>query len=407
MSSSLPPSPGAPATEQAAPPELSRGAASRFGDNFDLLKAFFLGVLATALAYEVFPLPFIDERKILAIFDNWVSETIVGMAFWSLFLLLFKYLEHRRQSAALRAFVDPQVSAFLREGINARNADALLAALSGQLRRRRVRRFEQSAMFRRVYRVLHHIRSVPKKEGIHELLDYQAQIDVKKLDASYTVLQVFLWAIPILGFIGTVLGIAQAVNEFATFIQTAEGGALLNAQMRAALAGVTSGLGVAFNTTFIALVLVIPVMLLTTLLQKNEEELLLAIEEYCLGELLPRMSFVPAADVVAETFEEHLHRIQQLSSTWLGQFDPLIRSMGLQVDMIRHQMSGIQPLIQDFTDRLIDATSGQSSTGHAPGWSAPAGIAAPGQAAPGGTAPGTRPAEPAPGSTAAREREGR
>ena len=352
---SVPPPSGAPAH----PPEATPGVGSRFGDNLDLLKALFLGLLSTALVYEVFPLPFIDERAILSVFDNWVSETIVAMTFWSLYLLAFKYLEHRRQTAALQAFLEPQVEAMFAEGINARTADSLVRGIEAHLRQYRVRRFEQSAIFRRVYRVLHHVRSVPRKEGVHELLDYQAQIDVKKLDASYTVLQVFLWAIPILGFIGTVLGIAESVREFAGFIQTAEGGVQFNTQMRAALAGVTSGLGIAFNTTFLALVLVIPVMLITSLLQKSEEELLLGIEEYCLGQLLPRLSFAPSGDVVNESFEEHLHRLQQLSSTWLGQFEPLIRSMGLQVDMIRHQMSGVQPLIKEFTDRLIEGATGK------------------------------------------------
>jgi hypothetical protein len=185
-----------------------------------------------------------------------------------------------------------------------------------------------------------------------------------------------------------VLGIADAVREFAGFIQTAEGGAQLNTQMRAALAGVTTGLGVAFNTTFLALVLAIPVMLFTSLLQKSEEELLLGIEEYCLEELLPRLSFAPAGDVMNETFEEHLHRLQQLSTTWLGQFEPLIRSIGLQVDMLRHQMSGVQPLIKDFTDRLLDGTTGRPGNG-------------PRSAPSAGSAPRSDAAAVAPGATSA------
>jgi len=324
-------------------------------DNLDLLKALFLGVFATALVYEVFPLPFIEDRRILVIFENWVSETIVGMSLWSLFVLLFKWLGFSRERTALRAFTAPGTAALFHGGIHPRNAGALAAELRDHLTRAKVRRFADAVLFRRVDRILHHVRSVPGKSGINELLDYQAQIDLKRLDSSYTVLNVFLWAIPILGFIGTVLGIAQAVNEFASFIQTTDGGVQFNAQMRTALAGVTNGLGIAFNTTFIALVLVIPIMVLASVLQKSEEELLLAVEEFCLEELVPRMSFVAGADVVAETFEAHLHRIQQLSQTWLGQFEPLVRSLSLQVDMIRHQMSGIQPLIQEFTDRLIES----------------------------------------------------
>ena len=361
-----------PPSENAAPPGTppsgtdSAGAAgpapakaafgetmSRTRDNLDLLKAFFLGVLLTAVIYEVFPLPFVDERRVTMIFDNWISEVIVAMTLWSLFILAFKYRVHRRHNAALLGFLSPQVAELMRDGVNARTAEPVLAGLRRILAGLKVRRYEESSIFRRVFRVLHYIRAVPKQEGINDLLDYQAQIDVKKLDASYSVLHVFIWAIPILGFIGTVMGIAEAVREFSGFIQTAGGGVQFSTHMRSALAGVTSGLGIAFNTTFLALVLVIPVMLATSFLQKNEEELLLAIEEFCLEELLPCLNFVPAYDPIEESFDEHLHRLQQLSATWLGQFEPLIKSLSLQVDMVRHQMTGIQPLIKEFTDRLM------------------------------------------------------
>jgi biopolymer transport protein ExbB/TolQ len=378
MESPTPPTvPEAPPPDEREPegtatarPEPARKGAEWIGqDNLDLLKALFLAVFATALFYEVFPLPFVDDRRILAIFENWVSETIVGMGLWSLFLLMFKGRSHRRERAALRALTGAEGAPLFEGGINPRNVDTVLARLRERFTREKVRRPGETVVHRRVALVLHHVRSVPKKEGINELLDYQAQIDLKKLDASYTVLNVFLWAIPILGFIGTVLGIAQAVNEFADFIQTAEGGAQFNTQMRAALAGVTDGLGVAFNTTFLALVLVIPVMLITSLLQKSQEELLLAVEEFCLEELVPQMRFVPAGDLVAESFEEHLHRIQQLSQTWLGQFEPIVRSLSLQAEMVRHQLSGVQPLIREFTDRLIDssAPAGEAPARPAPG----------------------------------------
>ena len=185
------------------------------------------------------------------------------------------------------------------------------------------------------------------------LLDYQAGIDLKKLETSYTVVQVFIWAIPILGFIGTVLGIGYSVNEFAQFIQSAEVAGGFNAQMRAALGGVTGGLAIAFNTTFLALVLVIPVMLLTSFLHKSEEELLLAIEEYCLEELLPQLHVKPGEEALAEGYEEHLARIMRLSETWLGQFEPLVGRLSRQAEMMGHQLSGIQPLVKEFTDRLL------------------------------------------------------
>lgn len=322
-------------------------------DNVDLIKALFLGLLLTALFYEVFPLPFLDRGRVLRLFDNQVSQLIVGMTLWSLFILMFKYVRFRNQRRARQAFGQPQVLELFRRGVYAHQAGSVAERLGQTLAEMGVRDYEQSLMYRRVLRVLHYVRSAPKKEGLNDLLDYQAQIDVKRLETSYAVLHVFVWAIPILGFIGTVLGIGASVQEFAVFIQTVEGGGEFSSQLRTALGGVTSGLATAFNTTFLALVLVIPVMLLTSLLQKTEEEFLLGIEEYCLEDLVPHLHVAPGEDALAEGYEEHLQRILRLSDTWLGQFEPLVQRLSRQTEMMSHQLAGVQPLVKEFTDRLI------------------------------------------------------
>jgi biopolymer transport protein ExbB/TolQ len=350
---------GEPAGEPPPPALAERG----WGDNLDLLKALFLGTVATALFYEVFPLPFLEQGRLQAIFGNgdWVSPTIVGMTFTSLFLVGFKALRHRAERRAWQAFRHPSVSALLSRRIYARDVDRAIVALGETLAALRVQRFRQSIVYRRVLRALTFVRAASKKEGLDTLLDYQAEIDLKKLETGYTVLQVFIWAIPILGFIGTVMGIGASVNEFSQFIQTAESGGEFTGQMRAALGGVTSGLSVAFNTTFLALVLVIPVMLLTSFLHKGEEELLLEIEEFCLEDLLPLLHAKPGEEALAEGYEDHLHRIVRLSETWLGQFEPLVTRLSRQAEMMSHQLAGIQPLVKDFTDRLLHRGRGAPS----------------------------------------------
>lgn len=343
---------GAPqgdSTAGGAPRTLSPERGGR--DNMDLLKSLFLGVLVTALFYEVFPIPFLDQGRILQLFDNNISELIVAVTCWSLFLLVFKAVNHRAQRRGRALFDLPGVRALIGEGIYARDVETLVRRIDGQLAEAGVTHPERYIIYRRVFRVLQYIRSVPKKEGINDLLDYQSQIDLKKQESAYTLLHVFIWAIPILGFIGTVMGIGAAVSEFSVFIQTAEAGVSFGPQMRAALGGVTSGLAVAFNTTFLALVLVIPVMVLTSILNKNEEALLLDIEEFCLEDLLPHLHITPAS-AIQESYEEHLHRIIQLSNTWLGEFEPLVKNLGAQTEMLAHQIGGVQPLIQEFTDQV-------------------------------------------------------
>ncbi|MDH4248820.1 MAG: MotA/TolQ/ExbB proton channel family protein, partial [Deltaproteobacteria bacterium] len=333
-------------------------------DNLDLLKSLFLAVVSTAVFYEIFPLPFLDQGRLLALFDNQVSQVITGMSFWSLFLLLFKYLNYRRQRRALGDFSHPSVMAVFAGGLYAREAQPALDSVQRALAALKTPRFHGSVIYRRVTRLIELSRTTARKEGLNELLDYQAQLDLKRLESSYAIVHVFLWAIPILGFIGTVMGIGDAVSEFAGFIQTAEGGGQFSAQMRTALGGVTGGLAVAFNTTFLALVLVIPVMLITSFLTKLEEELLMDIEEFCLEKLLPQLHIQPGEDALAEGFEEHMHRILRLSGTWLSQFEPLVARLTRQSELMSAQLGGLQPLVKDFTDRLLPGEREPAAPAH-------------------------------------------
>jgi len=70
----------------------------------------------------------------------------------------------------------------------------------------------------------------------------------------------FVWGIPILGFIGTVLGIALAVGSFSSFL----GGNVDDvAQIKIELIDVTKGLAFAFNTTLLGLLCSLVLMLMS------------------------------------------------------------------------------------------------------------------------------------------------
>ena len=73
-------------------------------------------------------------------------------------------------------------------------------------------------IFDLIRKTLYHLESVQQKEEINSILSYHAQISHSKMEESFTMLKVFYWAIPILGFIGTVLGIGVAIGAFSTFI---------------------------------------------------------------------------------------------------------------------------------------------------------------------------------------------
>ena len=81
------------------------------------------------------------------------------------------------------------------------------------------------------------------------------------------------WAIPSIGFIGTVRGIGEALGQA---YQAVEGN----------IVGVTTSLGVAFNSTFTALVISIIIMFLMHQLQLIQERLVLDSQTCCDQKLL-------------------------------------------------------------------------------------------------------------------------
>ncbi|HIK24201.1 MAG: biopolymer transporter [Cyanobacteria bacterium J003] len=123
-------------------------------------------------------------------------------------------------------------------------------------------------------------------------------------DASYTIPRVLVWAIPLLGFIGTVVGISQAVSGFSSFLETAQD---VN-QIKEGIGGVTTGLAVAFDTTLVALVLSVLVMIPMVIVERWENKLLLQIDTYINDQLLPRL---PVTNMTAGVDGEPLQQVIQ------------------------------------------------------------------------------------------------
>lgn len=90
----------------------------------------------------------------------------------------------------------------------------------------------------------------------------------------YIVPRYINWAIPILGFIGTVLGISLAADGIGAIIGARGGFADLASELGEAIAP----LGIAFDTTLIALSLSVLLMLLQAALQRFEDDVLVACE---------------------------------------------------------------------------------------------------------------------------------
>ena len=104
-------------------------------------------------------------------------------------------------------------------------------------------------------------------------------------EASYSVPRILVWAIPLLGFIGTVIGISGAVSGFSGFLENSGD----VEQIKEGIGQVTSNLGLAFDTTLLALFLSVLVMIPLVLVERYESRLLLGIDVFINDKLIPRL----------------------------------------------------------------------------------------------------------------------
>lgn len=108
--------------------------------------------------------------------------------------------------------------------------------------------------------------------------------------ASYALPRFMIWAIPILGFIGTVWGISNGIAGFSNAMTSVDSVAEVSTTLKDNLPMVTRSLAAAFDTTFLALLLSIPLMLMMTWIEKAEENYVIALDELWLYELKPKLS---------------------------------------------------------------------------------------------------------------------
>ena len=121
-------------------------------------------------------------------------------------------------------------------------------------------------------------------------------------DMTFTLVRLMMWVIPILGFIGTVQGLGAAVGGFADFLS---GSAELSA-IKGAIAQVTISLGVAFDTTFLALMLVTFVQFPLTSLMRREATFMAEVDIYLDEHFISRLPSAEQQAVVIENLEDSI-----------------------------------------------------------------------------------------------------
>ncbi len=200
---------------------------------------------------------------------------------WALGILGFKWRKLRFQRKALDFLVVPDTPGFV---LAPTTVDEVIQRIYQTVDEPR-----QFTLFNRITVALANLRNLGRVTDVDDILRSQAEQDEAIVESSYALVEGFVWAIPVLGFIGTVLGLSQAIGQFTSVLSSSRDVGAIAEGLR----GVTAGLATAFETTLVALVAALAIQLLMVALRRSESEFLEACAEYCTRHIVGRLRLLP------------------------------------------------------------------------------------------------------------------
>ncbi|PAW61336.1 MAG: hypothetical protein B9S34_16340 [Opitutia bacterium Tous-C1TDCM] len=123
---------------------------------------------------------------------------------------------------------------------------------------------------------LHRFHATSSIQDAANAVKERAELVADRLDSSLSLVRYIAWAIPAIGFIGTVRGIGLALS----FAQDA---------IKGDIGPVTDALGLAFNSTLVALVISMVLMYIMHIVQSRQEAFVIETQTYCRTKLIDVM----------------------------------------------------------------------------------------------------------------------
>jgi biopolymer transport protein ExbB/TolQ len=129
-------------------------------------------------------------------------------------------------------------------------------------------RIQRTLIARRISAVLQYVARRNTANGLDDHLRTLSDNDALTLESSYSLTRFITWAIPILGFLGTVLGITEAIAGVTPEV------------LEQSLSSVTDGLALAFDSTALGLGLTMAAMFINFLVERAEWGALEAVDQH-------------------------------------------------------------------------------------------------------------------------------
>ncbi len=208
---------------------------------------------------------FVPQRSVFVVIRDYEQESCFVLLIWALAIMAYKGRRGLIERDLLeRQLLDiPEGTSVLPEDAReySRSLEALPAA-------------EQDFLLpRTLLSALQRFATTGSIQAVADTIRESCDMESDRLDSELSMVRYIAWAIPSIGFIGTVRGIGDALGQA---YKAVEGD----------ISGVTVSLGVAFNSTFVALMLSIVIMFCLHQLQLSQERLVLDCQRYADKRLL-------------------------------------------------------------------------------------------------------------------------
>ncbi|MCH2135846.1 MAG: MotA/TolQ/ExbB proton channel family protein [Phycisphaerales bacterium] len=204
---------------------------------------------------------------------------IAAISCWTIAILLLKMLKIAAQRTALRLRFMPEDPGFsLSQGTVDRVITAVESTVDDPTR---------FMLLDRVLTALKSIRNLGRPGDIGEVLNAAAEGDEAAMDSGYTLVGGFIWAVPVLGFLGTIIGLTEAIGRFGGVLASKDSDNLDALASR--LTDVLGGLDTAFITTGEGLVAALCLYLFRTAVRRADEQLLDDVRLYCTRNVTARV----------------------------------------------------------------------------------------------------------------------
>mgnify|MGYP006271063101 FL=1 len=208
------------------------------------------------------------ERSLYVVLRDFEQESCFILMLWAMAIMGFKAQGALRERRLLGESLIP-----LQEGMSILPEDSREYMRPIQALPEGTREY---LLPRTLLAALQRFASTRNVQDVSEAVRANCEAEQDRLDAELSMVRYIAWAIPSIGFIGTVRGIGDALGQ-------------ANKAVQGDIAGVTEALGVAFNSTFVALLISILIMFLMHQLQLLQERLVLDTQIYADARLIRHM----------------------------------------------------------------------------------------------------------------------